>query len=148
MATGLVLTAGPVAATPAVATRAVFAENPWRAPLVPVALAATAGIVLDRYVLIPLPVSLLSIAACLTAWAVTWKGPQPGLALVYLWGAIVALGAAYHHVYQEVYAPDDIGNYASPEPRPARLRGVLAEEPTTAALPPSDPLRSIPRQDQ
>jgi competence protein ComEC len=148
MATGLVLTAAPVAATPAVASRAVFAENLWRAPLVPVALAATAGIVLDRHAVIPLPVSLLSIVACLAAWAVTRNGPQPGLALVYLWGAVAALGAAYHHGYREVYAPDDIGNYASPEPRPARLRGVLAEEPTTAALPPGDPLRSIPRQDQ
>ena len=63
----------------------------------------------------------------LVAWMTTRAGRQAGLALVYLAFACAALGAAYHHWRQEVYAPDDIGNHATAEPRPARLRGVIEE---------------------
>src|SRR5262245_22877649 len=56
----------------------------WRAPLVPVALAVTFGIVLDRYISVPLPVSLLTAACALLAWAVARNGRQSGLALIYL----------------------------------------------------------------
>ena len=35
----------------------------WRAPLVPVALAATLGVALDRYLSVPVPVSLIAAAA-------------------------------------------------------------------------------------
>src|SRR5256885_1907600 len=71
----------------------------WRAPLMPVALAVTCGIVLDRYVSVPLPVSLLTTVSALLAWVVTRNGRQPGLPLVYLALAEAALGAAYHHGY-------------------------------------------------
>jgi competence protein ComEC len=117
----------------------------WRAPLVPVALAVTFGIVLDRYVSVPLPVSLLMAAGALLAWVVTRKERQPGLPLLYLALAEAALGAAYHHGYREVYPPDDIGWFAPAEPQPVRLRGVLAKEPTPIPLEPPNPLVSIPR---
>src|SRR5271163_3920826 len=102
-------------------------DNIWRAPLVPVALALTAGIVLDRFHSVPLPISLISVVASLIAWALTCGTRSPGLPLVYLWLAVAALGAAYHHAYRDVYAPDDIGNFATVEARPAWLRGFIAE---------------------
>src|SRR5262245_25371270 len=92
----------------------------WRAPLVPVALAGTAGVILDRYFSIPLPVSLVGAVVALAAWAAARLGRSNGLPLVYLAAAIVALGAAYHQVYRNLYAADDIGSFATPEPRPAR----------------------------
>src|SRR5437773_2718627 len=141
-------TAAP-AATPQASRGQQFppAESVWRAPLVPVTLAGTAGIVADRYAGIPLAISLLTAVAALVAWMITRAGRQAGLALVYLAFACAALGAAYHHWRQEVYAPDDIGNYASPEPRPARLRGVIEEEPVINWQPPHDALVSFRRPD-
>src|SRR6266851_1834307 len=115
----------------------------WRAPLVPVALAATAGIVLDRYVLIPLPITLVAVLISVLAWTITRLGKQTGLALVYLGIAVAALGAAYHHWHQNIYPPGDIGNFVSTDPRPALLRGVLEEEPAIVYRERDNPLQSF-----
>ncbi|HEV3259579.1 MAG TPA: ComEC/Rec2 family competence protein [Gemmataceae bacterium] len=119
----------------------------WQAPLVPVALALTAGVVTDRYAHFPLGVSLLVAAAAVAAWMATRAGRQPGLALIYLGIAAVAAGAGYHHWRREVFPPDDIGHYTTSEPQPAQLRGVLEEEPVVNRQPADDPLQSIPRQE-
>ena len=58
-----------------------------------------------------------------------------------------ALAAAYHQSYREIYPADDIGNYATAEPRPVRLQGVLVEEPVIGWQPPQSPLQSITRVD-
>jgi competence protein ComEC len=107
------------------------------------ALAATAGILADRYAGVPLPLSLIAIVACLAAWAVVGAGRKTELALLYLLGSVVALGAAYHHWRREAVAADDIGHFAAAEPRPVVLRGVLVEEPDSPPAPPDDPLRSF-----
>jgi competence protein ComEC len=106
------------------------ADSVWRAPLVPVALAATAGIVLDRYVGVPLMLSLPAVVAGVVAWlcASLWSR-SAALPLVCLGLAVGSAGAARHHLYRDVYPADDIGNYAPAEPRLAHLRGVLDEEP-------------------
>jgi competence protein ComEC len=121
-----------------------FNRDIWQAPLVPVALAVTAGIVADRYLGIPLVFSLLLAGLGLVAWAVTSRGPRPGLSLVYLALSAAGVGAAYHHWQRDVYAADDIGNFASDEARPTHLRGVIEEEPVIAWRPPQSPLQSIP----
>jgi hypothetical protein len=126
-------------ATSTAATTAAPPESIWRSPLVPAALAVTAGVVLDRYFGVPLAVSLLAMAACLVAWLVTLAGPQRGLPLVYLAMAGVAFGAAYHHYRRDFYPPDDIGHYAPEEPHPVLVRGVLDEEPFSR--PPGGPRR-------
>jgi competence protein ComEC len=92
--------------------------------------------------------SLLAILAGLAAWGIACLGSPPGLSLVYLWGSVAAVGAAYHHGHREAFEDDDIGHYASPEPRPVRLRGVLETEPTIAWQTRTDPLRTIPRTDK
>jgi competence protein ComEC len=115
----------------------------WQAPLAPVALAATAGILADRYANAPLALSLATVVACLAAWAATGAGQKTSLSLLYLLGSVAALGAAYHHWHREVVAADDIGYFATEEPRPAVLRGVLVEEPIVPALKENDPLRSF-----
>jgi competence protein ComEC len=128
---------------PAVDTLPPF-KRIWRAPLIPVALAVTFGIVLDRYISLPLPVSFLAALGALLAWVVTRNGRQPGLPLLYLALAEAALGAAYLHGYLEVYPADDIGWFAPAEPRPVRLRGVLEKEPVLVPQEPPTPLRSFP----
>jgi competence protein ComEC len=127
----------------ALATEPGRADNVWRAPLVPAALAVTVGILADRVASVPLPVALVAMLACLAAWSISQSGRSRGLPIAYLLGALACLGAAYHHAYRDISAEDDISRLASDRPRPARLRGVLVEEPFTARRPP-DPLRSMP----
>jgi competence protein ComEC len=124
-----------------------LASDVWRAPLVPIALAATVGIVLDRYAQVPLPLTLLASLVSLLAWTVTLFGKQTGLGFVYLSVAAAACGAAYHHWHLHIYAADDIGTFATAEQRPALIRGLLAEEPSVLSQVKDDPLRSIQRAD-
>ncbi len=119
----------------------------WRAPLVPAALALTAGILLDRRAAVPLLFSLLAAAACLIAWLCTSLGGRQRLALAYLALAGAAFGAAYHRFRHEL-APDDIAHLATEQPRPVQVRGVLDEEPFYLPAPPQDPLRSLDRREQ
>src|SRR5262249_48360727 len=44
-----------------------------------------------------------------------------------------------------VYAADDIGHFATEEPRPVVLRGVFDSEPTVVRQKKDDPLRTFPR---
>src|SRR5947209_6783579 len=88
-------------------------ESIFRAPLVPLALAATAGIVLDRYASIPLLISLLVTVAGIVAWAIALYGGTHELGVAYLGISAAALGAGYHHGYRNVYRADDIGEFVA-----------------------------------
>jgi competence protein ComEC len=137
----------PVPTTAAPAPRpGVLADPLWRAPLVPVVLAASAGVAVDRYAGLPVGLCLLAAAVGLAAWAIALFGCRSGLATVYLWLTVAALAGGYHHARREWYAADDIGNLATAEPSPARLRGVLEEEPALHHEPPS-PLEVRPPGD-
>jgi competence protein ComEC len=83
------------------------------------------------------------VAALLIAWLAT-RQDRAGLPLLYLLGAVTAIGAAYHHVCSRLYRGDDIGHFAAAEPRLAQLRGVLIDGPTVSAGL-GGPLRSFPR---
>ncbi|MBI2804790.1 MAG: DNA internalization-related competence protein ComEC/Rec2 [Planctomycetes bacterium] len=118
----------------------------WSAPLAPVGLALTAGIVLDRFWVIALPASLGLAFISILAWLIFANTAQKWLALVYLWSSVAGLGAAYHHWHRHLLDADDISHAAAREPRPARLRGVLHTAPIS--LPAQrDPLRSFPTKD-
>jgi competence protein ComEC len=122
-------------------------EPIWRGPLVPIALAATAGIVLDRELGLALLWTLISAIAFITACLLfTWRN-RALPAIVLLWCAVGALGAAYHHWQREVYASDDIGQFAAEEPRPALLRGIVDTEPLLVKRGGQDELRSFPAKD-
>ena len=130
------------AATPPLSARAAPPESVWRAPLVPAALAYTAGVLLDRYAAVPFAVSLLLTAGGMLGWLVARLRGRTRLPLVFLALAGAAFGAAYHHYRRDVYPADDVGEMATAEPRPVQMRGFLDEEPAyTPARP--DPLRSL-----
>jgi competence protein ComEC len=122
-----------------------LAASIWQAPLVPVTLAVTAGIVADRYGSIPMAFSLILAGASLVAWLIARKSRRKGHPIVYLWMAAAALGAACHHGYREIYAANDIGQLATSEPRPVRVRGLIVEEPTVSWQVHDDPLQSMDR---
>jgi competence protein ComEC len=109
----------------------------------PVALAMTAGIVLDRFWIVPLPASLCAAFVCLLAWLIFSNSAHKWLALVYLWGGVAGFGAAYHHWQRYYLEPSDISYLASDDPLPIRVRGTLQTAPLTQDAP-DDPLRSMP----
>ena len=120
------------------------AESVWRAPLVPVALAFTAGVALDRLAQPPLGFSLLGGAAALIAFVLFRVSRPEPIGLAYLALAGVAFGSAYYHFRQDLYPEDDIGHLVSDSPSQVTLRGTLEEEPRRMPPPKPNPLRSIP----
>jgi len=115
-----------------------------RAPLVPVGLAVTVGLVADRYGELPLAAELLVAAGGLLAWVVS-RSRKPGPAVVWLWLAAGALAAAHHHTHRTTFAADDIAAFAPDRPTPAHLRGTLDEEPARFRPPKPDPLLPLPK---
>jgi competence protein ComEC len=115
----------------------------WSAPLVPVALALTAGILLDRFLIVALPVSLGIAMIALLAWVIFANTTRRWLALLYLMAAVAGFGAAYHHWQRYHVSANDLARNAERESQPARVRGVLASAPLAQAGQ-SGPLRSFP----
>src|SRR5262245_53347241 len=116
-------------------------EAPWgefaRAPLVPVALAATLGLVADRYMEVSGFAALAVGLGGLLAWLVGRRRPSAPLWLAV---AAAALASAHHHNHRHSFGADDIGRFATDEPTPVRVRGTLAEEPVHYSPPKPDPL--------
>jgi competence protein ComEC len=120
-------------------------DSLWRSPLVPVALAVSVGIILDRYFSVSFLTSVLVTVVALLAWTAAHGARSPFLPLLCLLLAVASFGAAYHHWYREMVAEDDVGNFATEDAKPVLFRGVLEEEPTPSLEEDADPLRSIPR---
>ena len=117
------------------------------APLLPVAATVTLGLLVDRYLSIPIPLSLAASLLCMLAWLACRRRRREQLALIYLWAACAGLAAAHHHAVRSLFPPDDIGHFAREEPALVKLRGRLAEEPTPRHYRHDDPLVSLPRAD-
>ena len=115
----------------------------WSAPLVPVALAMTVGIVADRFAIIPLPASLGVALICVLAWLIFTNTSRQWLALLYLWGGVAGLASAYHHWQRYHVDASDVRHFADYDGKPTRLRGTLHSAPITQAGQ-HDPLRSFP----
>src|SRR5437879_13865373 len=103
----------------------------WSAPLVPVALAMTAGIIVDRYCVAPLPASLAIGLVALLAWLIFSNTARQWLALAYLWIGVAGMAAAYHHWHRYHLPDSDVQAYASYDGKPARLRGALRSAPVS-----------------
>jgi competence protein ComEC len=119
----------------------------WHAPLVPVALAATAGIVLDRCFAVELAKSLATTVALALGWFVLRSHPDRRVPLALLVLAFIPLGASWHHWRCRTVAPDDICFSISPEGTMARLHGRIDAEPIVVHASPDDSLRSFPARD-
>lgn len=101
----------------------------WRAPLVPVALAFTSGILIDRHTSVSLIGSLVASGVMLAAFGAVCFGKSRGLPLVYLALACIGLGSAWHHFRRNTHGADDVGWLVEDGRRIVQLRGVLDEEP-------------------
>jgi competence protein ComEC len=112
-------------------------RQPVPAPLVPVAVALGAGIVIDR-AWEPLACAdwavLAVVIALVAGWARRRERPAaPGVPIrawhVLVLVAIGALGGAWHHRRWSVVPPGDLAWWIDEAPRPAWLRGVLVTVP-------------------
>ncbi len=117
----------------------------WMAPLAPVALALTAGILLDRWCMVPIAASLLVALVALLAWLIFLNTSRQRLALVYLMAGVAGAGSAYHHWHRYHVGAADLSRLAERDSQPARVRGVLASAPFTRSGE-SGPLRSFATQ--
>src|SRR5262245_2855258 len=115
----------------------------WSAPLVPVAMAMTAGIVADRSLIIPWPASLGAAFAFLCPWIIFTGRTRHRFALLYLWVGVAALAAAYHHWHRHADDAGDVRHFAAHDGKPVRLRGTLNTAPIKQPGQ-HDPLRSFP----
>src|SRR5262245_29661072 len=86
----------------------------WEAPLVPVGFAATAGLLLDRYVGLPIVAWGLGLVAAFSAWGKLFRKNSPR-AVVALWVAAGFLAGGYHHYHCNLFPSDDVGNFAADE---------------------------------
>ncbi|MFL5342313.1 MAG: ComEC/Rec2 family competence protein [Gemmataceae bacterium] len=118
----------------------------WSAPLVPPAVAATLGLLADRYLGVPVYLAIAGLFAAFLSWLILSRRNRPH-AEVALWVAVGFLAAGYHHGWRNVYAPDDVGEFAAPEPALVRVRGILDDEPSVALQAHNDPLNSFDRTD-
>jgi competence protein ComEC len=121
---------------------------PWRefarAPLVPVAVAISVGLIIDRYGSVPESAGWAVAIVGVVVWvlAIIRKAET---ATVWLWIASVGLAMTYHHTYRHNFPIDDIGAFASEAMQPARVRGTLIDEPSRYSLPKYDPLVTEPK---
>jgi competence protein ComEC len=114
----------------------------WQAPLVPVALAFTAGIILDRYLALDWTKSVATAAALLAAWGFVRGTAAPPLAAALLLGAVAAVGAFWHHWQVAIVPGDDIRFQISAEGTMARLRGRVDGAPQFLQIDQDEALRS------
>jgi len=118
-------------------------EPAWRefarAPLVPVALAVTGGLIADRYGSLPAESGWAMGLVSLVIWVIA-RYRHAISAVAWLWAAAAGLALAHHHDHRHSFATNDISTFATDSPMPVRLRGVLADEPVIARAPRPNPL--------
>lgn len=111
------------------------------APLFPVAVAGTLGIVCDRLDPLPIPTGWLVALGMLLGWGIARRS-NPLLAQVFLWLCWFGLGVGYHHSWRWDYPPSDLSHYATPEPKLVQIRGLLRDEFVSRLPQANHPLRS------
>jgi hypothetical protein len=132
----------------------------WRyQPIVPVAVAFAGGVTLDSYLSVKAVWWLPLVFGALLLWTVALVrrnrtqsanefGFRSWVSSLLLLLAIAAVGGTWHHVYWHVYPSDDIGHWCDRKGKPARLRGILIEEPLVVRGGPPNPLRVMPEGDR
>ena len=116
----------------------------WSLPIVPVALAAAIGVVLDRYLPIPVSLSLAAVGACLAA-ALLARGRSSIVRIGVCAAALLAM-AAWHRFSQDPPANRELAALASVDGTPLHLVATLVA-PIQIAAGDDDVLRTMPRPD-
>jgi len=134
-------------------TAETLAAAPRYQPLVTVAFAVAAGIVIDRYSgeVIGQALWPRAFAAwwCLAAgsllgWWLAWRGRRDALAMWPLLAAATLAAASWHHARWNLFDRDEVARYANYDAAPACVLAVARETPERVPAPRATPLRAIP----
>ncbi|MCI0491598.1 MAG: ComEC/Rec2 family competence protein [Planctomycetes bacterium] len=128
------------------------AHPPRYQPLVVVALAAAAGVVLDRYGQSPWGCAAVHgfaawwvlAVCCLVLWWLFWRRNRHRQSTWLLVFSIALAAAAWHHLNWQLFSVDEVARCASSESSPACIDAVARESPERVPAPRETPLRAIP----
>lgn len=134
------------------AARRLAARRVVYEPLVVVAAALAAGIVLDRQagpwaadraVAAPILWWLSAVGAWI-AWLICHRLDRGTMACGALLASIALGGAAWHHWQWNLFSTDELARFAIDEQTPVAIEAVVLQSPRSIAAPMPTPLRAIP----
>jgi len=123
-------------------------------PLVPVAFAVAAGIVVDRSLTAELESAhsfawLWWMAASSTViWWIAWRKHWHALAVWPLLAACAMTAAAWHHARWHLFDRHELSRFATFEAAPVCIEAIASEMVQRLPAPPPTPLRAIPATDR
>lgn len=125
-------------------------RSPPRAyqPLVVVASAVCAGIVVDRYSPARFVVWWLAAVVLWCGWCAAWGSGRRAWASMMLLASLAAVGAAWHQACWSLYSTDELGAFAADVAQPTCLQAVARASPRRMPAPEFDPLRPITTADR
>lgn len=118
-----------------------------RAPAVPIATAIAFGILASHAFTATLPVWLIATGTALLAWLFCWRHGVRTASACCLLTAALFLGAGWHHLRWSLVREDHVARFADEAPRPVRIRGRLADQPTRITPRRQELPSAIPQQD-
>lgn len=117
-------------------------------PLVVVLAAASAGIILDRSLGLPLAAWLVAVAVAWVGWMLLWRRRRARLAMVPLLVAVLGAAGALHHFRWNLFDEYDIGVFARQTAEPVCVEAIALSGPRRVPAPPENKTRAIPVGDR
>ncbi|HEY4311297.1 MAG TPA: ComEC/Rec2 family competence protein [Pirellulales bacterium] len=117
-------------------------------PLVVVAVAVCAGIVVDH--LLPARWTAWWLAAIVLwgAWLAAWRQARLRIAGIMMLACLAATGAAWHQVRWALYPNDELGTFALDTAQPVCLEAIARSSPRRMPAPEFDPMRPVTSGDR
>lgn len=137
-----------VAADPVSGDALAHSFDPRLAPLAYAFALAAAAIVVDRWLGLPIVGWLIGSVVALAVWFFARRATFPPLRHGALLAAFACLAGGWHHANWFLFAANDLGNFAGDSPRPVVVEAVALGDCRHRPEPPSDPLRTIPQQEE
>lgn len=101
------------------------------------------GILLDAYGDWPYSAQLLGAFAGLAVWGFHWRIGRARMAAAALLLSLACLAGAWHHACWRLFAPDELGRFATDAAQPIFVEGVAATAPVRRPAPPPDPMCTL-----
>jgi competence protein ComEC len=112
-------------------------------PLVLALMAASAGVLLDRFAPVAEAVWWLGALVAWCGWWLAWRQGARRAAALPLVISIGLTAAAWHHCRWSLFAADDVGLLAVETPEPVAIEVRAERSPRRMPPPPYDPLRTV-----
>jgi len=117
-------------------------------PLVPVAVAVCAGIVIDRWCAWPVALWWAGGAGTLAVWWMLWRRGWDRAAGTAILAAAAGCGGAWHHGRWNLFQRDDLGFSTRRVEQPICVEAIALSGARRVLPSPHDPMQVIPRRDR